>query len=59
MTKKNIYNVTFKNGLHNKIKVEAINESEARKEALAAFRKDIYFCDNRHIDEIVDTVVEA
>lgn len=59
MTKKNIYNVTFKNGLHNKITVEAISKDEARKEALAAFRKDIYFCDNRPVEEIVDTVVEA
>lgn len=57
--KKNLYNVTFKNGLHNKITVEAISKDEAHKEALAAFRKDIYFCDNRPADEIVDTVVEA
>lgn len=57
--KKNLYNVTFKNGLHNKITVEAISKDEARKEALAAFRKDIYFCDNRPVEEIVDTVVEA
>ena len=57
--KKNFYNVTFKNGLHNKITVEAINKDEACKEALAAFRKDIYFCDNRPVEEIVDTVVEA
>lgn len=57
--KKNLYNVTFKNGLHTKIKVEAISKDEARKEALAAFRKDIYFCDNRPVEEIVDTVVEA
>lgn len=57
--KKNLYNVTFKNGLHNKITVEAISKDEAYKEALAAFRKDIYFCDNRPVEEIVDTVVEA
>lgn len=59
MIKKNVYKATFKNGLHNPVTVEAMNKLEATKEALAAFRKDIYFCDPRPAEEIIETIVEA
>lgn len=54
-----MYKISFKNGLHNTIKVEASNSNEARINGLIAFRKDIYFPDFRSADEVVDKVEEV
>lgn len=58
MKKTNLYRVSYKNGLHCDITVEAVDANEATKMGVAEYRRHVWAVDTKPASQVINDVVE-